>query len=586
MKKHLTEIAYILSLTIIVSVTASCTRLPNTSAPATTYKDSAIASGTYPSTPEEAASLFSSLTNTSEYDKILSIGIPLYNISKQNGDTEMMVLAGTYVGQAFLMTSCPDSMYRYFDEISSPAKEMSMYFPQMVINNSIGMHNLMYAMNYLEAITYFQEALVTASRSGNIKNYYLIMSNIVNAYYLRNDPSGLEYAIEIYEYGRSHNDDFVTFRGAISCAYMYYIGKQYREALDYLDIASSLPAGQLDYFNADALRGSVLAALGRDAEAERYFISGIQRSLNGHSTLVESYLRYGEYLYDKGEYTSAIEQFEKGLAKAQAKGLYFYGHKLYIDLAKSFSAIGQDDKAMEYMMQYSDLTDSVFNIEKERAFNSLRTRYERKLQENEALQAQMKQRQKTIVTGSISAFIMLILIFVLYFYRRRLQTYGQQIKLYEAHLEREKMLEKKLQSGLYDKTPSATDRQATNEDAKLKEIFVKAESLMKDEELFRDKDISIDSLAAAIHTNRSYLSKSINFYTGSSFISYVNSFRIRRAIEILSDPENTTPIKALVDYLGYNNISTFYLNFQNETGVPPSRYRQEMKNRSIKAGSK
>ena len=62
-----------------------------------------------------------------------------------------------------------------------------------------------------------------------------------------------------------------------------------------------------------------------------------------------------------------------------------------------------------------------------------------------------------------------------------------------------------------------------------------------------------------------------------SFTSYVNSFRIQEAVKILSDAGCDMPLKELSDRLGFNDISTFYRSFRSIVGMPPSRYRQEVR---------
>ena len=107
------------------------------------------------------------------------------------------------------------------------------------------------------------------------------------------------------------------------------------------------------------------------------------------------------------------------------------------------------------------------------------------------------------------------------------------------------------------------------------ELFSKAEKLMENEKIFKQKDLSIEKLSLLLETNRTYLSRAINTLSGLTFHSWVNMYRIREATDILSDPDNDVPIKCLADDLGYNSVSVFYKAFQKETGLTPSRYRKE-----------
>jgi AraC-like DNA-binding protein len=52
---------------------------------------------------------------------------------------------------------------------------------------------------------------------------------------------------------------------------------------------------------------------------------------------------------------------------------------------------------------------------------------------------------------------------------------------------------------------------------------------------------------------------------------------MREAVAILSNPDDDTPLKVLYQNLGYNTMSVFYTSFSKETGVPPSKYRTEIR---------
>ena len=100
---------------------------------------------------------------------------------------------------------------------------------------------------------------------------------------------------------------------------------------------------------------------------------------------------------------------------------------------------------------------------------------------------------------------------------------------------------------------------------------------MSEQKIYMRPDLSRDAVAKLLSTNRTYLSEAISRYTGLSFVYYVNSFRIDAAVRILSDPNDETPIKALVHELGFHSMSTFYRLFQAAKGVPPSQFREQRK---------
>ena len=126
-----------------------------------------------------------------------------------------------------------------------------------------------------------------------------------------------------------------------------------------------------------------------------------------------------------------------------------------------------------------------------------------------------------------------------------------------------------------------TDKTSQDPDKKLYAIFRLAEQKMGEGELFRDCNLSLENLADIVGTNRMYLSKAINIYAKTAFTNYVNSYRIRYAVKLLSDLSQDHPIKDVAFRAGYSNLQSFYKNFKKETGVPPLQYRiylNELKN--------
>lgn len=109
----------------------------------------------------------------------------------------------------------------------------------------------------------------------------------------------------------------------------------------------------------------------------------------------------------------------------------------------------------------------------------------------------------------------------------------------------------------------------------LRQLYDRISCIMERDRLYRDRNLSVETLANILHTNRTYVSSAINQYAGMTFKNYVNSLRISEAVAILSDPDNDVPLKAVYAELGFNSTSTFYRVFQNATGVPPSQYRKE-----------
>lgn len=147
--------------------------------------------------------------------------------------------------------------------------------------------------------------------------------------------------------------------------------------------------------------------------------------------------------------------------------------------------------------------------------------------------------------------------------------YRQIVRQHQEYLQREKLNKEK------DRKLEQEARSTDEKELKSRELFLKIEKMMTEDKVYSRKDLTIESLTELLGSNRSYVSKIINTYSGMSFNNYVNSFRINRAVELLTETE--MPVKVLVDELGFNSPSVFYRAFQQAMGVPPSKYREEAK---------
>jgi len=86
------------------------------------------------------------------------------------------------------------------------------------------------------------------------------------------------------------------------------------------------------------------------------------------------------------------------------------------------------------------------------------------------------------------------------------------------------------------------------------------------------KRITLEDVAGHVYLNPSYFSKIFNAEIKSTFVSYVNSFRIRAAKELLLD--SSIPLAEISNLAGFEDQSYFTKVFKKATGVTPGRYRE------------
>lgn len=99
--------------------------------------------------------------------------------------------------------------------------------------------------------------------------------------------------------------------------------------------------------------------------------------------------------------------------------------------------------------------------------------------------------------------------------------------------------------------------------------------VMERERVYLNSLLSLPELAASLGCSVNHLSQAINEGHGVGFFDFVNHYRIRDAIRILSAPTGCPGILDVALDVGFNSTSTFYAAFKRATGKTPAQFRRE-----------
>lgn len=99
--------------------------------------------------------------------------------------------------------------------------------------------------------------------------------------------------------------------------------------------------------------------------------------------------------------------------------------------------------------------------------------------------------------------------------------------------------------------------------------------LMEREGLYKDLDLTIETLAAKMKTNRTYLSRAVNQNYQMSFRQWLNTYRIERSIQyMLQHPAANQ--EEIARESGFLSASAFNHKFKSVTGTSPRLWLIEM----------
>lgn len=99
---------------------------------------------------------------------------------------------------------------------------------------------------------------------------------------------------------------------------------------------------------------------------------------------------------------------------------------------------------------------------------------------------------------------------------------------------------------------------------------------INEEEPFLDASLTLHTLAQKTGILSRELSVLINHHLNKHFFDFVNEFRIKKAMELLTHPERKeyTVLEILYE-VGFNSKSSFNTAFKKHTGLTPTEYRRK-----------
>ena len=103
-------------------------------------------------------------------------------------------------------------------------------------------------------------------------------------------------------------------------------------------------------------------------------------------------------------------------------------------------------------------------------------------------------------------------------------------------------------------------------------------ALMADEFLYRDYDLSLNSLAGRLDLTPHQLSQFLNEKLGMNFSNFINSYRIAEASRLLAEDPGRSVISVCF-HVGFNSKSAFNNAFRKFTGTNPKELRRNSTNK-------
>ncbi|MFH6768156.1 AraC family transcriptional regulator [Gaetbulibacter aquiaggeris] len=118
-------------------------------------------------------------------------------------------------------------------------------------------------------------------------------------------------------------------------------------------------------------------------------------------------------------------------------------------------------------------------------------------------------------------------------------------------------------------------QQIREEDSIESPIIVALKKHMVEEKPYLNATLTIEDLSKQINFETKDLSILINHQLNQHFFDFINGYRIRKAMDILKDPEkNELTILEILYKVGFNSKSSFNTAFKKYTKLTPTQFRK------------
>ncbi|MEN1785619.1 MAG: helix-turn-helix domain-containing protein [Bacteroidota bacterium] len=107
----------------------------------------------------------------------------------------------------------------------------------------------------------------------------------------------------------------------------------------------------------------------------------------------------------------------------------------------------------------------------------------------------------------------------------------------------------------------------------LQTMAKKLTTIMEQDQIYQDADLSLDILVKKLGTNRHFLSQMLNDHFGKNFFQFVNEYRVEAACSLLTNKQPYR-IEAIGYEVGFRSKSAFFATFKKIKGMTPAQYKR------------
>lgn len=531
----------------------------------------------------------------SRYDDMEKYSSQLITLSQNKNNIHNQTYAYFYNGLANLFLGNVEESQSMLKKAETLANHIGNDSVKALVYNSMGIYHAMVKSNNLLAKQFFLKSLQLSKKAGYEELQYRVMANMLNLSHLVGGKHVLENAQMVYKYGVKNNNYEQISLGAYYLASYYLNQNNFRETEKYLKITldtynkcpqEDIAVIYLLYAKMELTRGNLDTA----EEMVNKATTSAQNN-NQPSILVDAFITNAELKEKHKDYNGAIALVNTAMKQAQEAGITSKDIAFNNILARCYSKLGNTSETIKYLQKANSLLEDQPSVNMERLSYEIDIIHEMEQKDMESHIKQEKiasQRLFLIMMGILMIVLVILLIFIINSYARRQKLYKMIVKQNTKAIAQQEIMQKQIEQLIKDKEAIITQQSekentdksahdaASIDDDKIDLLYAKLCSLMNNDRLFTEPQLTREKMAERLGTNRTYLTRVIKEKCNMTYLQFINSYRINEAIKILSDKEKVNyPLKQIWSDLGFSSPSTFFKIFQQTVGITPATFRKQ-----------
>ena len=290
------------------------------------------------------------------------------------------------------------------------------------------------------------------------------------------------------------------------------------------------------------------------------------------TTIADIYLKKNAPQQAKRYMDMALEFHQRSRLPQKESRLFYLLGRYYFYIGDKTAANAFLDSAMTAVNRENDaFSGLVLRRLEQRLRVSDRTLHQQVLN---AEKTRSQRYKETALFVSFSLAIILVLLFLTLVYARRTHKAYRSLVIRSQHW---------AGVGLPDKPPPQdidSDPPLPHADERDHLIMAEIEKAITEKRLFTRTDLTLDTLEGETGYNSYYISLAVNRCTGMNVNTYINEYRVKEAIRILSNLSNSNlTIEEIAVESGFNDRQALHRTFKKMTGLSPGNFRKNIHRR-------